>query len=270
MTSINRNIQIGICQWCTDRTGPEALLRASEFGIDAIQIQCYPPGNPNYIGKSSILKQYYDARQKTSVEILSIGITTFAFIDIFKCNKKFVWKTLIDSIDAANELGIDLVWLPNFEQSEIRNKHEMESFVQLMHRLFEHQYKNNMNIKLGTENTLSYSDNMLLMSKINNKDFQVVLDVFTPVIFGYDPEEYFMSLWKHKCNQIHVKDGSGGKTDSERLNHGKGNTNKVIKYLFSLGFDGYLILENNYLAGMGNNVRYDIRQLERLLDQNEH
>lgn len=252
-------LNIGISQWCLDIQGPKSIVRAKNLGMSTIQIQCYLPNNKYYIGRPENIIAYNLLKVKTASSLSALVLSILPAID----NERFRWKIIKDSINGAFQVGIRTLIIPSFNKSEIKSDRDMDQFANLVNKMFDKASRNNFDMKIASENTLSAKKNIELVKRVDNPNFEIFIDTLNPILLGYSAEEYINTLWEYKCDQIHVKDGSNGLSDNERLNNGIGNVRGSLNQIFSKRFSGRIILENDYSINTESRIEYDINQIKK-------
>ena len=67
-------ITIGVTQWTLDRTGVEAVFRASELGFSTVHLDGGEPGHELFVGTSRTQAAYRDACEAAGVTVSAIGL----------------------------------------------------------------------------------------------------------------------------------------------------------------------------------------------------
>lgn len=254
-------MKIGVAQWCLDRSGADAIYYAAELGLEAIHINPNDPHLVDFIGQPEYMASYQKASFETKVDITALACN---ILDRYPLTQ--MQEYIFQVIDLAGQMAIPLVYVPSFEASEICNGTELFETGQVLKISCE--YIANRKIKLATENTLGIDDNNRLITIVNNKKFYVMLDTYNPVLWGHDPSQLVDGLWPHICDQIHAKDGINNIMGSTLLNKGEAQFKKTIDSLKEHGFDGTIILENEYANDIGGlNIRRDIEEIKSLFDK---
>ncbi|NJM41807.1 MAG: sugar phosphate isomerase/epimerase [Anaerolineae bacterium] len=261
-------IHIGVTQWCLDRGGVDAVYRAADFGVAAIQIDAGESGVAPFLSNTAVRQGYKRAAQATGVKITGIvsnllnvhGMTNPAgTVQANKC-----WDAIQMALDAAMDMDIPLVYLPSFNDGEIRNQTDLQRTAELLHKACEHVA--DANTVVATENTLGVAGHLALIDAVAHPSLRVLIDSLNPVYWGQRPAELLRELWPWVCDQVHAKDGTNKVMGNALLGTGEANFEETAETLKSLAFSGYVILENNYASDFEARLRTDIATLRQLFE----
>lgn len=241
-------LRVGVAQWCLDRTGVDALYRAKALGFSAIQLDAGEPGGAPCIGRPSIQREYQQAAADTGIEITAVAVNVLTSYGLNHPLNSDHSKKSLDFIrqaaDAAACMNISLVMIPSFEEGEIRSEQDLLRTAEHLRQAC--LYSSARGVSVATENNLGVSGNQRLLAAAAHPALNVLIDLYNPVIWGHRTADLIRSLWPHMSNQVHAKDGVGGEMGNAALNTGQGNFLESARALQEVGFEGYLILENEY------------------------
>lgn len=258
-------IKAGICEWCLDKEGVEAVYRASEMGIFAIQVEIGKPGCESMFSDEVYQQNLLDASQKTGVEIIGIAVNVLNFYGITNppgsANFDRSWLAIQVAINAAANMGIALVYLPSFRASEISNDIDLERTALVLRDACD--YAGERNLIVATENSLSVSGHLKLIEKANHPKLRVLIDSYNPIIWGHKPLELVRDLAPYMCDQFHAKDGINNIRGSATLGTGQAQIAETFAMLNAIGFTGYVILENSYDQNTKSRIASDLEVLEQ-------
>jgi len=253
-------INIGIAQWCLECNRVEAIYRAADLGLSAIQVDAGEIKTESFIGNATLRKAYQEAVQNTGIEITAIAINILNDYSLnnpagsYKARK--VWDMIQRTIDTAALMDVELVFIPSFENGEIRTEQELMRTAEVLYQAC--VYAENRAISLASENTLGVKGNRKLLTLVNKPNLQILIDSQNPVLWGYKTSNLIKELFPYICNQVHAKDGINGIMGNATLGTGQSDFADTAKTLQSVGFSGYLILENEYEQNAEIQISHDL------------
>jgi L-ribulose-5-phosphate 3-epimerase len=118
-------------------------------------------------------------------------------------------------------------------------------------------------VDIASENSLGVRDNLEMIHRVDHPKFYILLDLYNPVRWGHSVKEIAGALKQHLATQIHAKDGCDGQMGNVTLGAGDGDFHRTASFLASCGFDGTVILENNYKSEAERAVELDLSILRR-------
>jgi len=244
---LNRKIKIGICQWSMPIEGPYACKIANDFGLDGIQLDLGTYKNGFPLSYDLIRKAYLEMKEKFKIDYPSIAINETDHYSLNdsqnKKDEKIVMMAINKSIEAAENMNIPLVLIPSFEKSEIKNIGELNCTAKVLK--YACDYAGSKGIIIGTENTLSVEENLILFKKVDRPNLKLYFDTQNPFYNKkYIVVEMLEKLMPYIC-EIHIKDGKDHLSGSLL---GEGNTDfkNSIKFIKESNYSGWIILENYY------------------------
>lgn len=215
--------KIGVAQWCLDCRGVDTIFRAAQLGFFAIHISSGAPGEEFFVADSKIQQLYSQAQRDTSVDIAAIAfniLDTYALTSPPKTfQAKKCWDVIRAGIDAAANMKVDLVYLPSFQNSEIRNEYDLKRTAEVLCDTCIYAEKGN--VVIATENTLNAENNKKIIKFVDHPKLHILIDTYNPILWSIRPTDLIRELWPYMCNQIHVKDGQDGIMGNAILNRGR-------------------------------------------------
>jgi 2-epi-5-epi-valiolone 7-phosphate 2-epimerase len=267
MTDIRKKIRIGVTQWCLDRGGVDAVYRAAEFGADAIQIDAGEPGVTPMLSDASAQQAYLHAARETGVQITGI-CPNLLNVDGM-CNPQGTlkadrcWDAVVRALDGAIEMGVPLVYLPSFNDGEIRNNDDLLHTAAVLQRACVHLAGHGVSV--ATENTLGVDGHHRLIAATAHPDLRILIDSLNPVYWGVTPADLLRAFWPIVCDQVHAKDGVNKVMGNALLGAGEAGFTQTAATLIELGFAGYAFLENACASNFEDSLRADMATLRRVL-----
>jgi sugar phosphate isomerase/epimerase len=254
-----------------DRTGVDAVYRAAELGLSAIQIDAGEPGVAPLLNESAVRRAYQRAAQEAGVRITALAVNLLNIYGMTNPagSEKFnrCWDAIVIALDAAADMDVELVYLPSFNDGEIRGQADLARTAEVLQRACRHV--EDTKVLVATENTLGPAETLLLIEAVAHPKLRVLIDSLNPVLWGHRPSELVHRLWPYMCNQVHAKDGTGGVMGNALLNTGQANFAETVSTLQLQGFSGYVILENEYPNDFQASIARDMATIRRLFDAQE-
>jgi 2-epi-5-epi-valiolone 7-phosphate 2-epimerase len=260
--------RIGVCQWSVDGRGVETLHQAAVLGFNAMHLDANDLGSDLSLERPEVRADYVQAAQESGVQITglapgplnALGLTSPpGSANALRCR-----ELIRVGIDAAEEMGVPLVFLTSFATGEIKNDDDLARTAEVMAEAC--AYAQGRPVSLATENTLGLEGNLRLLQAVGCDNLTVLLDTQNPVLWGYDVPEMVDGLWVQLSDQVHVKDGSGGQMGNSLLGAGESGFTATAGRLRAHGFAGTLISENDYLGERQVNAAPDIAAMTAILN----
>ncbi len=259
-------IKVGVCQWIMDRSGVDAVARAAELGFAGIQLGISE--DDVEIRRPALQQACLRASQETGVEIVGFGINTMNELPLYSPPDSDEGRRCRDllrsALDTALAMGVGLVYCPSFFAAEIRTDDQLERAGAALRSGCE--YIEGQPVLLATENTLDAAGNRRLMELVDHPSMRVLVDGYNPVIYGHLASTLVRELpARYLCNQAHAKDGLNHVMGSAPIGQGEGHLVEFVQALKDVGFDGWLICENDYRSDADALVAQDLATLKELL-----
>ena len=225
-----KNIKIGACDWGLPGNGLYATQIAAAAGLDALSLKIglhefdYPLTQPE------MQKIYLNEQQKYGIEYCAIALNDFDNIPMHarKGTKAYdiVWDLLKRAVHTAKALGVQMIQVPGFAASEIKNEH---------------------GISVAGENVMNVKEFRTLYDMVDRKNFYLYFDSQNYYLNrGYRETDILEGLYPLMCNQLHVKDGADGALSGSLLGTGDSRFFETMTWLDQHSYTGYILLENYY------------------------
>lgn len=259
--------KVGVAQWCLDREGAASVARAAELGFEAVHLGAGTPGRDDYVGSERLQAEYADRARRHGVEIGALamnvletyGMTGPPGTELARRCEAVIRST----IDAAARMGVPLVYAPSFHANEIRDRRGLERTGEVLREAC--AYAQGRGVMVVSENTLGAEGNSTLVGLVGHPQFRILVDVYNPMLWGHRVPDLIRAVRAHMCGQVHVKDGRGGAMGNAPLGEGEGGFAEAARALREVGFNGVVILENDYTTDAERRVRQDRNALARHL-----
>ncbi len=115
-------------------------------------------------------------------------------------------------------------------------------------------------MSVASENTLSGAENIELFGIVDDRRACLLFDTQNPVLFGLDPVLLASQVAHLVGAYVHVKDGVSGEGDAN-IGSGAANVFATLRMLVDRGFNGELVLENNYKEAATQRLDADVAVL---------
>jgi len=243
------NVKLGVCNHIVPGSGVFAPKFVAEAGLDGMSLEFGNYDKSFPLSARRLQEAYLEAAAQYGIEYPNIGMSCFDFIPF--CAHKghamytVVRKAVTDAIDAAEFMGVPMVFIPTFGVSEILTEDQFVSSKKLFR--FACQYAADKGITIAAENTMDTARQIRLYEEVNNPNFGLFYD--SNNLFhdkGYDQVQMLNELYEYLVPQLHVKDGKNGVLAGSLLGTGQSSFYEVIDVLKRRGFEGWIISENLY------------------------
>jgi len=256
--------------------GPYGCKTVSELGLDGMQLEGGWYLNGFHISQKVIQDAYLEMGRKYNIEFSSIAVLELDFYSMFgtrgSLESKVAFMAIKTSVDAARDMKIPTILIPNFEKSQIRSKNDFDVLIEVFKETCDYAMDNG--IIIASENVLSVEENLLLFEKVKRENFKLYFDTQNPYLHKrYNVSEVIERLFPYII-EVHVKDGKDCELSAAVLGEGDSGFYNSIDTLNKLDYTGWIVLENYYdrepLRQKNNNyfelIRQDINILRDALD----
>ena len=216
---------------------------ANHLSLDCIEfILDYDQSENNPLLHSNGLKDIQKIEEISGVKVLSICADYFMEAPIHSDNFEVVDKSIaiLDRlIKNASLTNVSNIIVPCVDKSSLKNKKDIENFVNNIKLVVKTAEILNINICLETDLEPKAFSNMLDMIGSNN--VTVNYDIGNSAAMGYDPVEEF-NAYGEKITDLHIKDRKLG-DGSVPLGTGSVNFNKIFDLLLKYDYQGIIIFQ---------------------------
>lgn len=259
--------RFGICEWCFPAVGPYVCRMAADAGLEGVALDLGSMRGGLRLTEPAIRRWYMDEARHSGVSFCALalnvfgGHTTLLRPDDPAQSGDVAW-IIEQSVLAAAEMGIPVIQFPSFYENAMADRASMEASAVWFRRAC--ALAEPCGIVIGTENTLSCEANLELLSLVDRPNFRVYFDTENPVFFGSgNPAEMLRRLSGRIC-QIHVKDGVDGRMSHTPLGEGHGCFKESARAILDTGYEGWILLENEYTGFRQDNGKWLARDLGAL------
>ena len=242
-------IKLGICNFITPGTGVFAAKLVKEAGLDGMSLD-YGRRKYGYpLSQPKVLEGYKEARDYYGIEYANIGFSAGDWDPIWvdKGHPYFdeIEEKSLDAVDVAEYFGLPLVYFATFHESLPDTYEKRKSLAKRFQRICDKAASKG--IEIAWENPLEVEEQMEVLHLVDRDNFKFFYDGNNFVYFkGYNQVEILDKLYPYMTNQLHVKDGTEGKSSNAILGTGVSDFFGIAKYLKEHNYNGWIILENMY------------------------
>ena len=178
---------------------------AKELGLDLIEfIYDYNDVELNPLSSIQGIKELNKTIEKTEVLVKTICADYFMEAPLHMGDEtEKSKKTLINLINNAFEIGVEIIVIPCVDHSTLSNEEEKSLFVENLKPCLE--VAHNKNISLSLETDLGPKEFKDLLNKISHPNISVNYDSGNSASLGYKVNEEFEAYGKY-VTDIHIKD----------------------------------------------------------------
>jgi len=242
------NIKIGATDWGLPGAGLYSVKIAAASGLDALALKIGSAENDYPIFSATMQDFYLEDQQRYGVEFCALALNDFDFIAMHAPKDapeyENVERILSGAAKTVIRMGIPMLQVPAFNQSEIKNEEEMRRSAECFRFLCD--AVGDKGIRVASENLLSPESFKALHEMVDRPNFGLYFDSQNYHLNkGWNEAEILEKSWPLMVDQLHVKDGNGALSGS-LLGEGDTGFDETMKLLASKGFKGTIILENYY------------------------
>ena len=241
-------MKLGICEWSLPVTGPGSVRMASDLGFEglALPVGVYETGY--CLGNKYIQRCYLDEAKHYNIRFTSLSVA-----DVWRfCmygqegseERKVADQAVKIAIDAAADMEIPLVFIPCVGKSDISDEDTMQRAAARFQQICD--YAKPKEVTVCCENVLDARNNRKLIELVSKDNFKIYFDTQNPNGYhGHDCAAIIRELGANLA-ETHVKDGTAGQIGTALIGEGTSDFASSMAALKEIGYDGYLVSENNY------------------------
>jgi len=255
-------ITFGVCSWVLDREGIAAIQRASELGFEAIDLGFFSMEDYEEIRKPETQSAYVEAATKYNIKLACMTVGIFShFIALHDKEQEATVREIFSNIiDVVAAMKIELLACAVFDgigDFAIHNAEEMAQASTILRRACE--YIGDRPIQIATESHMSIKENRDLLNQVNHPKMRIMVDSGAGLYgSGYNPAEMVREMRDSLYKIAHVQDGP----DDALIGKGDGDFAATAQALKDIGFEGYVISENNYKNDAETRAATDLATLK--------
>ena len=233
-----KGFKIGICDWTVGRIADlEALAVAKRLGADGVQVDFgMADDDLPVLHKLCLQKKYLREAKKQKMEIASFGMVALGWAP-YKSDSRWL-KWIKEGIDVSGEMGVGIILIPFFGESDLSDDEEGRLIVARKLALVSIQAER-AGVVLGLESWMSAEQNMEIIDAVGCPAVQVYYDVGNSKKKGYDIYKEIRVLGKNIC-EFHAKDYG-----NEMFGKGDIDFQRVREAMETIGYRGWIVFESS-------------------------
>lgn len=213
---------------------------AKELGFNQIEfILDYNDHDKNPLMSKSGVDEIKSMVKETGIKVKSICADYFMEAPFHSKHQKQSEKILKKLIKNVKSLDIVDIVIPCVDQSTLKNKKDMDMFVESINKILPLAEKHGIYINFETD--LNPKKFKTLLNRFNSNNIKVNYDIGNSASLGYDPKEEFAAYGEY-ISDLHIKDRVlyGG---SVKLGTGNADFKTVFELLKKYKFNGNIIMQ---------------------------
>lgn len=240
---------LGITQWSLPGNHGYTLQLAKQLGFDAVQLEFGSWEAGMALSHKRLRELYVSDSHTLGIHLLPLTINAlcrYGVVDgLNTADGQIARDTILASLEAAAEMGLEGVTMPSFGAGEIHTQAHYEHTVEALR--FACGEAAACGLTVYTENVLDAERMTQLFKDCGSDRLRLLFDSQNYSVFGHNyAVEVLNAHWSRLGNHLHVKDG--GEMGSMLLGSGSSPFAQVMETLRSRGYTGTIVLENNYGA----------------------
>ena len=216
---------------------------ANKLGLDCIEfIFDYHLAEKNPLLNSIGLEEIKNLEKLSGVKVFSICADYFMEAPLHSKNPSIVdrsIKVLDRLIKNASLLNISDIVIPCVDQSSLKNREDIDNFVNNIKLVTKVAEISKINICLETD--LAPKPFADLLDSIGSNNVTVNYDIGNSASMGYDPEDEFKA-YGYQITDLHIKDRKLG-GESVLLGYGNADFKKIFDLLKKYDYQGIMIFQ---------------------------
>ncbi len=258
--SAKKRFNIGACDWSIGKNSDVAAFDvAKQIGIDGLMVNMGSEENNLHLRDKSLQQSYLQASKRTGVKISSVAIGELNSIPYKSDSRTIQW--VLDSIEAAKNLGAPVILLAFFDKNDLRNDEAGKKEV--IRRLKVAAPKAEKHgIILGIESYLNAAEHLEILDSVGSKNVKVYYDFRNTADAGYDTIKEFKQLGPQNICELHIKE------NGFLLGKGTLDWRKISEAIYETGYygDGWMQIEGGLPkeADLVESYKYNLSLLRGL------
>ncbi len=243
-------LKLGVTQWCIPGKGVYGMDILNELNLHYLHLDLGGCSDGYPLTQMYIQDRYLEDAKKYDINIISLALNDLCsncFVKLGEC-RDIAYETMRLGVKVANEMGVSRITVPNFVNNEINSDDDFNATVEALKFLC--NLAEPLNIDIYTENVLLPEKLYKLFEAVNAPNLKLLYDSQNyNIVKGYDSADILDEIYGKVDlgDFVHLKDGCGDMSN-RYLGEGDCNIQKNIEVLKKNGYDGVIILENNYYS----------------------
>ncbi len=238
---------MGITQWSMPGNRDYTLRLAKQLGFDAVQLEFGSWENGMALSHSRLRNLYREESKELGIKLLPLTINALCRYGVVNGldtqDGKIAKDTILASLEAAADMGMEGVTMPSFGAGTIRSDRDYGYTVEALR--FACEQAASYGLTVYTENVLDARGMTQLFRDCGMEQLRLLFDSQNYSVFGHDyAVDVLQTHWDRLGSHLHVKDG--GEMGTMLLGTGSSPFAQVMDVLRERGYSGTIVLENNY------------------------
>ena len=238
--------KLGICQWSIPASDVEtAFAMAVRVGLKGIEPDLGKVDAGFPLSKPDEKRRYAGLREQYGVVYPALAVNALCDYGMSDASARpVVEQALARAVETAVALDIPIVQLPSFVKGDISTDEDLKNTIACMR--FACQQAEGTGVIIGSENALPVDKQMIMLNEVASDHFKIYFD--TRNLFAMkdlDSVTILKTMLPWVC-QVHIKDGMDG-GPSMLLGKGNSGFEASMRVLAAADYDGWLLLENDYI-----------------------
>lgn len=231
----DRRFKIGACDWSIHQRGKlEAFTTGHQLGLDGVQISYRVDAEHQLLEDEEIQQAFLKEASSKEMAIESMALGILNQIPYKSDPRAAQW--VLNSIDIAESMGINVVLLAFFGDGDIKN--DPDGQQEVIRRLKEAAPKAEAaGVVLGIESWLSAREHVDIIDAVGSENVRVYYDVANSNKMGYDIYEEIRWLGKDLICEFHAKE------NGFLLGQGLVDFQEVRRAIDDIGYSGWIQIE---------------------------
>jgi sugar phosphate isomerase/epimerase len=256
---------VGVAEWCLAIRGPDSLFEARRFDCNVMHLDFAEGRGLSPVGEAMV-PLYLEAMCNTGIRIGAIGFNLTGMDSISTGDKTESYRRCLATFEVAARcaevLRAKMIYVPSFDASSIESEAALQSTAAFLRSVA--PLARRRGLRLASENALGPEENRRLLILVG-PELHVMLDTQNPSLWGHSASEIAWACREALAPQVHLKDGVGGVMGNSPIGSGESGIAQTIATLRSIGFQGDLVLENDYAGQSSLSLEADVATTRRYL-----
>ncbi len=228
-------VHLGACDWSVGhRLSPKAFENAKKIGLQGIQVSYNTTQDEVGLSNPQTLKAIQLASKKTGIKISSLAIGELNRVPYKSDPKTEQW--VMNSIDAANALGVKVILLAFFADGDLRNDDAGKKEV-IRKLKIAGPYAEKKGVILGIESYLTAEEHIEILDAVGSLAVKVYYDFRNAADAGNDVFHEVPLLEKKRICELHIKE------NGFRLGEGTMDWPRIARMVQDIGYQGWMQIE---------------------------
>lgn len=238
---------MGITQWCLPGGGSYTLQLAKQLGFDAVQLEFAGPETGMPLARKRLQELYRSDSRALGIHLLPLTVNAlcrYGVVDGLNTpDGRIACDTIKAALETAAAMELEGITLPSFGAGEIKTQANYAHTVEALRFACEHAAP--LELTVYTENVLDPRAMEQLFCDCASDRLRLLFDSQNYSVFGHNYARAVLEAhWDRLGSHLHVKDGGGMGT--MLLGSGVSPFEQVMEILRQRGYNGAIVLENNY------------------------